>query len=145
MYPAATRTDRQAKQDVTVCGVKVPKDVYVSMQIYALHHDPQLWPDPEKFDPERFSAEGKAKQHPFQYVPFGHGPRMCIGMRLAQLEVKVAMAHLVRSFRFVTCSETEVVFLFLLHVMQIFVLVVLNSASCILLLIEFIVVFIGAN
>lgn len=56
----------------------------------------------------RFTAEAKASRHPFVYLPFGAGPRNCVGMRLAQLEMKMALVHLFRRFTVVACSETKV-------------------------------------
>ena len=51
----------------------------VIIPIYALHHDPDYYPHPQKFDPERFNEENKRKRHPFVYLPFGAGPRNCLG------------------------------------------------------------------
>jgi cytochrome P450 len=59
------------------CTLKPGDGVYIP--IYALHHDPDYFPDPEKFDPERFSDENKGNINPFAYLPFGSGPRNCIG------------------------------------------------------------------
>uniref|UniRef100_A0A8C9YNG8 Thromboxane-A synthase n=1 Tax=Sander lucioperca TaxID=283035 RepID=A0A8C9YNG8_SANLU len=73
-----------------------------------LHHDPEHWPEPESFIPERFTPEAKGNRHPFVYLPFGAGPRNCVGMRLAQLEIKMALVRLFRRFSIVACSETKV-------------------------------------
>lgn len=56
----------------------------------------------------RFTPEAKASRHPFVYLPFGAGPRNCVGMRLAQLEIKMALVRLFRRFSIVACSETKV-------------------------------------
>ena len=53
--------------------------VMVVVPVYALHHDPRYYPDPHRFDPERFTKEEKAKRNPYTYLPFGEGPRNCIG------------------------------------------------------------------
>ena len=76
----------------------------VWIPIYGLHHDPKYFPEPEKFDPERFSAENKDKINPYVYFPFGLGPRKCIGNRFALMETKIIMVHLLRTF-IITCTE----------------------------------------
>nr|XP_033323903.1 cytochrome P450 9e2-like [Megalopta genalis] len=66
--------------------------------VSALHYNPDYFPDPEKFDPERFSEENKAAIVPYTYLPFGIGPRMCIGNRFALMEVKIMMVYLLERF-----------------------------------------------
>ncbi|XP_014488265.1 PREDICTED: uncharacterized protein LOC106751726 [Dinoponera quadriceps] len=87
---------------------------------YALHHDPNYFPDPSKFDPERFSDENKDNIVPYTYMPFGLGPRMCIGNRFALMEVKLLVVHLLQKFIFKATEKTvdPIVFdksLFALH------------------------------
>ncbi|XP_063409713.1 cytochrome P450 3A41-like isoform X2 [Mytilus trossulus] len=108
LYGAASRFHRAAREDVTVSGVHIPKDVNVSVPIYALHRNPKYWPDPEKFDPDRFTDENKAKRPEYTFVPFGVGPRICIGMRLALMEAKMALVFMLQRFTFSPCSETEI-------------------------------------
>lgn len=108
MYAAATRINRHAKKDITVQGHFIPKGTDVTVPIAALHRDPEYWPDPEKFDPERFSEENKAKRPMYSFLPFGLGPRNCIGMRLALLEAKFAIISMVQNFRFSPCEKTEI-------------------------------------
>ncbi|XP_077285152.1 cytochrome P450 9e2-like [Arctopsyche grandis] len=78
----------------------------VFLPILSLHKDAKYFPNPEKFDPERFSDENKSSINPFAYLPFGAGPRTCIGSRLAMMEVKAALFHLLSKFEFVSCSKT---------------------------------------
>ncbi|KAH0814909.1 hypothetical protein GEV33_007883 [Tenebrio molitor] len=80
----------------------------VSISIYALHRDPQYYPDPDRFDPERFSDENKSKMHPYTYIPFGTGPRSCIGSRFALMETKVLFFHLLSSFEIVPVEKTQI-------------------------------------
>ena len=86
----------------------IPKGMLIEIPIYAIHHDPKIWPEPEKFDPYRFTSEEKAKHTAYDWIPFGSGPRNCIAMRLAQVELKMAVAYLVRAYKFVKCEENEV-------------------------------------
>ncbi|KAK3090780.1 hypothetical protein FSP39_014559 [Pinctada imbricata] len=107
MYAPAAVANRHVEEDCDIRGYKVPKGAGINICIYAIHHDPEYWPEPYKFDPDRFSTDEKRKHHPYAFLPFGHGPRNCIGMRLAQLEAKAAMASVLQKYRFVKCTETE--------------------------------------
>nr|AJN91174.1 cytochrome P450 monooxygenase CYP9G19 [Cnaphalocrocis medinalis] len=82
-----------------------PGDVVYNM-VNAIHQDPEYYPDPEKFDPDRFSDENKHKIAPFTYMPFGMGPRACVGSRFALLELKVLLYHLVLNFKIHRCEKT---------------------------------------
>lgn len=80
----------------------------MTMPIFAVHRNPKFWPEPEKFDPDRFTEENKAKRPEYSYVPFGIGPRICLGMRLALMEAKMAIVYMVQNFTFSTCEQTEI-------------------------------------
>lgn len=82
-YPVVSNLQRKAIKDYKIpdSDVVLPKGRSVMIPVHAIHHDPEIYPQPEKFDPERFSVEEKAKRHQFSYLPFGEGPRICIGMR----------------------------------------------------------------
>ncbi|XP_011707163.1 PREDICTED: cytochrome P450 9e2-like [Wasmannia auropunctata] len=73
---------------------------------YAIHYDPKYFPNPNKFDPERFSDENKDNILPYTYFPFGHGPRKCIGNRFALMATKILIAHLLQKFTFKTVDKT---------------------------------------
>lgn len=108
MYPPAFRFTREAVQDCELLGQRIPAGTVIETAVGALHHDPEHWPRPEAFDPERFTAEAWRRQRPFTYLPFGAGPRSCLGVRLGLLEVKLTLLHLLRKFRFEACAETQV-------------------------------------
>ncbi|KAM4748578.1 thromboxane-A synthase [Rhinophrynus dorsalis] len=108
MYPPAFRFAREAARDCTVMGQRILAGTVVEIPIGCLQNDPRFWPEPEKFNPERFTAEEKKKRHPFVFLPFGAGPRSCIGMRLAILEAKITLFRILQKFRFQTCPLTQI-------------------------------------
>ncbi|KMQ86506.1 cytochrome p450 9e2-like protein [Lasius niger] len=79
-------------------SVTVESNTVMMISIYALHRDPKYYPNPDKFDPERFSEENKDNIVPYTYLPFGLGPRKCIGNRFALMEIKILVAHLLQKF-----------------------------------------------
>ena len=102
------RTQRVCNKETTIKGISVHESIVVSAPILAIHYDPKIWPEPKKFDPYRFTKEEKAKRNTLDWIPFGAGPRNCIAMRLALIEVQIAIAYLVRKYKFVRCEKTEV-------------------------------------
>ncbi|XP_063917767.1 cytochrome P450 9e2-like isoform X1 [Zophobas morio] len=88
--------------------IHLEKDAIVFLPIYGLHHDPKHFPNPDRFDPERFSEENKPNITPYTYVPFGAGPRKCIGYRFALLEIKVLFFYLLSKFEIVVTERTEI-------------------------------------
>ncbi|TKS68493.1 Cytochrome P450 3A27 [Collichthys lucidus] len=108
LYPPAARLERAAKETVQVNGITIPKDMIVLVPIYALHHDPEIWPEPEEFKPERFSKQNKQNIKPYTYLPFGAGPRNCIGMRFALVLVKLGLVEVLQNYSFSVCEETEI-------------------------------------
>ncbi|KAJ7401957.1 Cytochrome P450 3A12 [Pitangus sulphuratus] len=108
LYPAGGRLERVCKKTVEINGVMIPKDMVVMIPAFVLHRDLRYWPEPEEFRPERFSKENKEHLDPYTFLPFGAGPRNCIGMRLAHLVMKVAVVVLLQNFCFRTCKDTPV-------------------------------------
>ncbi|XP_042096186.1 cytochrome P450 3A24-like isoform X3 [Ovis aries] len=108
MFPIAVRLERFCKKDVEIHGVSIPKGTTVMVPISVLHRDPQLWPEPEEFRPERFSKKNKDSINPYVYLPFGTGPRNCIGMRFAIMNMKLAIVRILQNFSFKPCKETQI-------------------------------------
>ena len=76
--------------------------------VYALHRDEEFWSEPDSFIPERFLPENKDSINQFAYLPFGSGPRNCIGMRFAMMEIKTILVKMLQRYRFVRGPETPV-------------------------------------
>ncbi|XP_023717578.1 cytochrome P450 9e2-like [Cryptotermes secundus] len=111
LYPSVVMVDRRCVKTYTLpaephCTLKPGDSVYIP--IYALHHDPDYFPDPEKFDPERFSDENKGNIKACTYLPFGSGPRNCIGSRFALMEAKIALVQLLSHFNLKVVPKTAI-------------------------------------
>jgi cytochrome P450 len=99
MYPPAIGTfNRQAITDVEIGGYLLKKGALVHILSYVLHHDERWFPEPERFDPERFAPGRVEAIPPYAYVPFGAGPRVCIGNTFAMLEMTLILATILRQF-----------------------------------------------
>uniref|UniRef100_A0A8D3EAB0 unspecific monooxygenase n=1 Tax=Scophthalmus maximus TaxID=52904 RepID=A0A8D3EAB0_SCOMX len=108
LYPPIARIDRVAKETIKIKDITILKDMVVLVPVYALHHDPELWPEPEEFKPERFSKENKQSITPYTYLPFGVGPRNCLGMRFALVILKLGLVEVLQNYSFSICEETEI-------------------------------------
>jgi cytochrome P450 len=100
LYPPATRMDRSPLTDDVLCGRPVLAGDMVTIWPWLLHRHEALWAAPDLFDPENFSPAAKAKQHRFQYIPFGAGPRTCIGAAFATNEALLILAEWLSRYRF---------------------------------------------
>jgi cytochrome P450 family 9 len=113
MNPPVVNLDRRCNQTTTLVnsdGTKVelhPGDG-VYFPVSCLHSDPKFYPEPEKFIPERFSKENAKNIHPFAYLPFGVGPRNCIGSRFALMETKALFVSILSKFTIEVNSKTEI-------------------------------------
>ncbi|XP_048349428.1 cytochrome P450 3A29-like isoform X5 [Sphaerodactylus townsendi] len=108
LYPPAGRIERICKSTVEINGVTIPEGTVTLIPAYVLHRDPEYWPEPEEFRPERFTKENKESMDPYVFLPFGAGPRNCIGMRFALLSLKVALIVLLQRYSFRPCKETQI-------------------------------------
>ena len=107
LCPTAPQVNRECA-DFDLNGIHIPAGTEVLISMYTLHHDPDAWEDPERFDPERFRGSAKDTRHPYQFLPFGAGPRNCIGMRFALLEIKIALIKILMKYKFLRSPETQV-------------------------------------
>ena len=114
-----------SKEDVQVGGLNIQKGSAVLVPVMSIHHDKKIWGDPENFRPERysvptlftieiylctysFSAEEKEIRPQLCHMPFGWGPRNCIGMRFALMEIKMTLISVLQKYKFAKALETEV-------------------------------------
>ncbi|XP_017776439.1 PREDICTED: cytochrome P450 9e2-like [Nicrophorus vespilloides] len=114
-WPAAVATDRVCVKPYTIAPVLPDENPVtlnvgdiISLPAFGIHRDPKFYPNPEKFDPERFNDENKVNINSHMYMPFGSGPRNCIGSRFALLEAKVVFLYLLAKFNIVVTEKSEV-------------------------------------
>lgn len=111
LYPPAAAVDRICVQPYTL-KADPPMEMHpgeiVFIPIFGLHRDPSYYPDPERFDPERFNDENKHNINLMTYLPFGIGPRSCIGNRFALMETKLALVYLLSRFTLKVVAKTPV-------------------------------------
>ncbi len=100
LYPPAPVMTRLAAEDIELGGHAIKAGTLIVIPIFAVHRHRQLWDDPDRFDPQRFAPEREAKYPRTQFMPFGFGPRTCIGMSFAMMEALAILAALVRAARF---------------------------------------------
>ncbi|KAL1441623.1 hypothetical protein MTO96_008582 [Rhipicephalus appendiculatus] len=106
----APRLERVFHEDYMLgdTGIKVSKDCMVVVPIHSLHRDPEFFPEPDVFNPDRFNEENNNSIRPYTFLPFGAGPRNCIGSRFAEQLVKTCLLHAVHNVQFVKCPKTKV-------------------------------------
>nr|WET52702.1 cytochrome P450 [Phaedon brassicae] len=88
--------------------VIIEKGTQMWMSVWSIHHDANYFPNPEKFDPERFNEERKKEIYPYSYIPFGSGPRSCIGQRFSLLKCKILLMHILSNFELEPCQKTKI-------------------------------------
>lgn len=122
---------RVCRNETVVNGLRIPKDLTVQFPVYFLAHDPDYWEDPWEYKPERyrivislgpliyfhfgifFRMEDMAQIDSMMFQPFGAGPRNCIGMRFAEMEIKMTMCRILHKYTIKPCEDTPVLMLFL--------------------------------
>ncbi|MGA8259210.1 MAG: cytochrome P450 [Arenicellales bacterium] len=98
LYPPVWGSARRCEQEEALGSYLLPAGSYVGVVSYALHRHPAFWPDPERFDPDRFTPGASEGRHSYCYLPFAAGPRTCIGANMAMLEVQLVLAQLLQRF-----------------------------------------------
>ncbi|KAH8291112.1 hypothetical protein KR054_008817 [Drosophila jambulina] len=109
LYSIASHLIRKAHRRYVVPGHSnfvIEAGQLVFIPATGIHHDPSIYPNPNEFQPERFSPEMVASRPSVAWLPFGDGPRNCLGMRFGQMQMRIALALLIKNFRFSTCPET---------------------------------------
>ncbi|XP_039490798.1 cytochrome P450 6a2-like [Drosophila santomea] len=111
LYTFVPHLERQALNDYVVPGhekLLIEKGTQIIIPACAYHRDEDLYPNPEVFDPDRFSPEKVAARDSVEWLPFGDGPRNCIGMRFGQMQARIGLAQIIRRFRISVCDKTEI-------------------------------------
>lgn len=101
LYPPAEQVFRQTEEDYHVPNSKhiIEKGTTVFIPIFAIHRDARIYPNPIEFNPERFCDDEIAKRHPFTFLPFGEGPRVCIGMRFARMNIRLGLISILKKYK----------------------------------------------
>ncbi|KAG5669754.1 hypothetical protein PVAND_000048 [Polypedilum vanderplanki] len=109
-YPSIPIYSRECNKEFQIpdTNLVIPKGTTVYISAYSLHRDPEYWINPDKFDPERFNEENERNITPFTFLPFGEGPRQCLGMRFGSMQSKAGVAKLISSFLFSPCIKTTI-------------------------------------
>lgn len=110
MYPIGVRLDRVASCDYKYKDMQINKNDIIAIPVWTLHHDSELYPEPDLFNPFRFDEQSKKSRDKCAYLPFGNGPRNCIAMRFALLEIKLLLAKIFSKYKFHKTEMTQVKF-----------------------------------
>ncbi|XP_058808187.1 probable cytochrome P450 6a13 [Phymastichus coffea] len=107
-YPPVGMLQREAVSDHIFAdsNISITKGTKIFVPVYAIHYDPNIYPDPNKFDPERFEEDAVESRPHMTYLPFGDGPRICIGERFAHIQTKLGLATVIRHFKLEVCEKT---------------------------------------
>jgi len=100
LFPPAPGIARIAKEVVEIGGMQIPAHARIHIPVFALHRNVGLWDNPNAFDPDRFAADRVKARSRYAFLPFGGGPRVCIGAGFAMIEAAIVLATLVRAFYF---------------------------------------------
>lgn len=109
IHPSVPIIGRMSTSDMIINGETIPTGTEVIIFIYAMHNNPEVFPEPDRFDPDRFNEEATSKRHPYAYIPFSAGLRNCVGQKYALLEAKTILVKLLGSYRLLPCDPDNTV------------------------------------
>lgn len=109
LYPPGWMMVRNASKEDRIRHFHIASGSWMLISQYLVHRHPEFWPDPYRFDPERFSKARRTSQHPFSYIPFGAGPRKCLGARFATIEMVLVIASIVQRYRLHPVFDGDIV------------------------------------
>lgn len=107
LYPPVPYISRKVVKNIKVGKLLLAKNTEIAIHIFDIHRDPKHFPDPDRFDPARFTPESTVNRHPYAYIPFSAGLRNCIGQRFAMLELKILIAAIVKRYRILPVTRRE--------------------------------------
>ncbi|GAB0087597.1 Cytochrome P450 [Sergentomyia squamirostris] len=111
LHPIAPSLIRNLTMDYEIPDrdITFKKGQFFSIPVIGIHHDPDIYPNPEHFDPERFTEENIKTRHPYSWLPFGEGPRNCIGLRFGMMQTKVGLANILSKYKITPTSRTPMI------------------------------------
>ena len=109
-YPPVTVIMRKNTEEYTFEDIKltIPKNTRIFISAYGIHRDPEIYPNPDAFDIDRFKEDAVAARHPMHYLPFGDGPRNCVGARFAIFQTKIGLIKILRTYKVDVCERTQI-------------------------------------
>ncbi|XP_017791301.1 PREDICTED: probable cytochrome P450 6a14 [Habropoda laboriosa] len=112
-YPPVTVIMRKNSEPYTFedVNITIPKNTRIFIPVYGIHRDPEIYPNPDVFDIDRFKEDAVATRHPMHYLPFGDGPRNCIGARFAIFQTKIGLIKILRNYKLDVCEQTQIPFI----------------------------------
>jgi len=108
LYPSFWMIDRVSLEDDVIHGIHVPAGTTLSLYIYGLHRNTEVWEDPNRFDPSRFEKKKRDERPAFAHIPFGGGPRVCIGSNMAVMQILLIMVAIIRKYDFSLDSQADI-------------------------------------
>jgi cytochrome P450 len=108
LYPPSWFLMRRAVRDDEIGGYAIQRNSFILWSAYLLHRHPGIWDDPEQFRPERFDPEQREKRPRYAYIPFGGGPRLCMGNNFALMEMTLVLATIAQCYRLELADDREI-------------------------------------